>query len=90
MRLKKLLLVSTCALAIGAGTTLGNNALLPTSQTVYAQHFLPTILTGKTIRGTINILIKASIQFSWIIAIKEEIKTAKLDSAWVKVPVSML
>lgn len=37
MRLKKLLLVSTCALAIGAGTTLGNNALLPTSQTVHAQ-----------------------------------------------------
>lgn len=48
------------------------------------------ILTGKTIRGTINILIEESIQFSWIIAIKEEIKTAKLEAAWVKVPVSML
>lgn len=37
MRLKKLLLVSTCALAIGAGTTLGSDSLLPESNIVHAQ-----------------------------------------------------
>ncbi|MBZ6527995.1 LPXTG cell wall anchor domain-containing protein [Aerococcaceae bacterium DSM 111021] len=37
MRLKKLLLVSTCALAIGAGTTIGSDSLLSESNIVHAQ-----------------------------------------------------